>query len=70
MPDKVRFHSEQECIDNYLTEYIKQSQEELETYYTMYNGKKLFCIRIEGTKGMNTFKTYEVSKKWQMRNSI
>jgi hypothetical protein len=66
MLNQIKFNSEQECIDNYLTEYIKQPHEELETYYTMRNGKKLFCIRIEGTKGMDTFKTYEVSRKWQM----
>jgi hypothetical protein len=65
MINNQKFNTEEECINDYLTGIIKRPDEQLRTYYTMHNGKKLFCIRIEGTKFMDTFKTYKVNSKGQ-----
>lgn len=62
----IVFNSEDEAIEDYLKEY-NVSKNELDTYYHNQDKKKLFCIRIKETKGMDTFRTYTVTKVGKYR---
>jgi hypothetical protein len=61
------FNTEEEVINDYLSNYVGVKAEELETYYNSNNGKEKFCIRIKGTKMLESFKTYTVTKSGKFK---
>lgn len=60
--NEIIFNNESEVVEDYLKEYDKVKKEEIETSYHNHDKKKIFCVRIKGTKGMDSFKTYTVTR--------